>query len=44
MGMRVGYARVGSLGQKLDVQLDKLSGCDRIYHKKVSAGSTKLRL
>jgi len=44
MGMRVGYARVSSLGQKLDVQLDKLSDCDRIYHEKVSAGSTKLRI
>ena len=44
MGMRVGYARVSSLGQKLDVQLDKLSDCDRIFHEKVSAGSTNLRL
>ncbi len=44
MGMRVGYARVSSLGQKLDVQLDKLSDCDRVYHEKVSAGSTKLRI
>ncbi len=44
MGMRVGYARVSSLGQKLDVQLDKLSDCDRIYHEKVAAGTTKLRI
>jgi Resolvase, N terminal domain len=44
MGMRVGYARVSSVGQKLDVQLDKLADCDRIYQEKVSAGSKKLRL
>ena len=44
MGMRVGYARVSSLGQKLDVQLDKLSDCDRIFHEKASAGSKKIRL
>ena len=44
MGMRVGYARVSSLGQKLDVQLEKLADCDRIYHEKVSAGSSKLRV
>jgi len=44
MGMRVGYARVSSVGQKLDVHLEKLADCDRIYHEKVSAGSTKLRV
>ena len=44
MGMRVGYARVSSLGQKLDVQLEKLADCDRIYHEKVSAGSTQFRV
>ena len=44
MGMRVGYARVSSLGQKLDVQWDKLSDCDRIFHEKASAGSKKIRL
>jgi predicted site-specific integrase-resolvase len=44
MGMRVGYARVSSVGQKLDVQLEKLADCDRVYHEKISAGSTKLRL
>jgi DNA invertase Pin-like site-specific DNA recombinase len=44
MGMRVGYARVSSVGQKLDVQLEKLADCDRIYHEKVSAGSTHLRV
>ena len=28
-GMRVAYATVSSVGQKLDVQLDRLSDCDR---------------
>lgn len=41
MGMRVGYARVSSLGQKLDVRLDKLENCDRIYFEKVSGAHTK---
>lgn len=43
MGMRVGYARVSSAGQKLDVQLDKLEDCDRIYFEKASASSTTSR-
>lgn len=40
MGMRIGYARVSSAGQKLDIQLDKLVDCDRIYYEKASASST----
>ena len=40
MGMRIGYARVSSAGQKLDVQLDKLENCDRVYFEKASASST----
>jgi hypothetical protein len=44
MGMRVGYARCSILGQKLDVQWDKISDCDRIFHEKASAGSKKIRL
>jgi len=43
MGMRVGYARVSSAGQKLDVQLDKLEDCDRVYYEKASASSTTSR-
>ena len=36
MGMRIGYARVSRAGQKLDVQLDKLENCDRVYFEKAS--------
>jgi len=43
MGLRVGYARVSTSGQRLDVQLDRLSDCDRIYHEKASASSAKNR-
>lgn len=37
-GQQVGYARVSSFGQKLDVQLDKLEreGCDKIFSEKLS--------
>jgi len=43
MGMRVDYARVSTVGQKLDVQLDRLSDCDRIFKEKASATSTAKR-
>ena len=38
----IGYARVSSIGQKLDVQLEKLTaqGCDKIYQEKESASNT----
>ena len=31
----VGYARVSSVGQSLDIQLDKLQHCDKIFQEKV---------
>jgi DNA invertase Pin-like site-specific DNA recombinase len=40
---RIGYARVSSYGQSLDVQLEKLSSCDRIFQEKQSARSTESR-
>ena len=41
----VGYARVSSVGQKLDVQLEKLNqyGCEKIFEEKVS-GTTANRI
>ena len=38
---RVGYARVSSVGQSLEVQLDKLKHCDRIYQEKKSGASNR---
>ena len=38
----VGYARVSSVGQSLDIQLDKLSTCDKIFQEKKS-GTTAER-
>jgi DNA invertase Pin-like site-specific DNA recombinase len=35
----VGYARVGSVGQRLDVQLDKLKHCDKIFQETTSGAS-----
>ncbi len=32
----IGYARVSSLGQSLDIQLDKLKDCDKIFQEKKS--------
>ena len=37
----VGYARVSSVGQSLDVQLDKLRHCDKIFQEKKSGTSDK---
>jgi DNA invertase Pin-like site-specific DNA recombinase len=35
----VGYARVSSVGQRLDVQIDKLSHCDMVFQEKKSGAS-----
>jgi DNA invertase Pin-like site-specific DNA recombinase len=35
----VGYARVSSVGQSLDVQLEKLKDCDRLFQEKRSGSS-----
>ena len=37
----VGYARVSSVGQSLDVQLDKLKGCDKVFKEKKTGTSSK---
>jgi DNA invertase Pin-like site-specific DNA recombinase len=37
----VGYARVSSIGQSLDVQLDKLKDCDKVFQEKKSGTSDK---
>src|ERR1041384_3519064 len=37
----VGYARVSSVGQTLDVQLSKLKHCDKIFQEKKSGSSDK---
>jgi len=31
MSQLMGYARVSTTGQSLDIQLEKLAGCDKIY-------------
>ena len=38
----IGYARVSSTGQNLEVQWDKLSGCSRVFEEKAS-GTTANR-
>lgn len=35
----VGYARVSSIGQSLDVQLDKLQDCEKLFEEKASGTS-----
>ena len=37
----IGYARVSSVGQSLDVQLDKLKHCQKIYQEKQSGTNQK---
>ena len=36
MSTLIGYARVSSVGQSLDVQLDKLKSCNKIFQEKMS--------
>ncbi len=38
---QVGYARVSSIGQTLDVQLDKLKHCSKVFQEKKSGTSDK---
>ena len=40
----VGYARVSSVGQSLEVQLEKLKHCDKIYQEQRSAVGKRPRL
>jgi len=37
----VGYARVSSVDQSLDVQLDKLKDCDKLFKEKRTGTSNK---
>ncbi len=37
----IGYARVSSVGQTLDVQLDKLNHCKKVFQEKKSGASDK---
>ena len=37
----IGYARVSSVGQSLDVQIDKLNHCEKIFEEKKSGTSGK---
>jgi DNA invertase Pin-like site-specific DNA recombinase len=39
----VGYARISSGGQSLEVQLDKLEHCDRIFQEKKISGASDTR-
>lgn len=34
VGSRVGYARVSSVGQSLEVQLERLNDCDKVFREK----------
>jgi DNA invertase Pin-like site-specific DNA recombinase len=40
----VGYARVSSVGQSLEVQLGKLGHCDKLYREKQSANQQRPQL
>ena len=40
----VGYAQVSSVGQRLDVQLNKLKHCDKIFQGKNGASGKRTQL
>ena len=37
----VGYARVSSIGQSLDIQLEKLKCCEKVFQEKASGVDSK---
>jgi DNA invertase Pin-like site-specific DNA recombinase len=39
--VKIGYARVNTVGQSLDVQLDKLKDCEKNFQQKLSGTSDK---
>lgn len=41
--MKIGYARVSTVGQSLEAQLEQLAGVDKLYQEKKSGTSTKGR-
>ena len=40
----IGYARVSSIGQSLEVQIEKLQDCDKIFLEKISSSSRQHQL
>lgn len=43
-GQRVGYARVSTRGQSLEIQLEKLKDCDEIFQEKMSGAKKRPEL